>query len=211
MSSGSVFRSARSAHGTDPALPVIPTSLPEMDVVGKWRDGVPGAVAVFEGESGPDLAAAAERFGVDIPVLRKDFVVHPAMLREAADWGASAALLMVSVLGEAVGEYLRLSHHLGLDALVEVHDEAELEVALAAGPEIIGVNNRDLRDFSVDLGRTERLAALAPADIAMVAESGLASRADLDRLAGAGVCRFLIGETLMRADDIAAATRALTA
>mgnify|MGYP001164405186 CR=1 FL=1 len=69
MSSGSVFRSARSAHGTDPALPVIPTSLPEMDVVGKWRDGVPGAVAVFEGESGPDLAAAAERFGVDIPVL----------------------------------------------------------------------------------------------------------------------------------------------
>jgi indole-3-glycerol phosphate synthase len=90
-----------------------------------------------------------------------------------------------------------------------VHDEAELERALRLRSRLIGVNNRDLRDFSVDLGRTEALAGRVPPEVALVAESGLATRADLDRLAAAGVRRFLIGETLMRADDIAAATRAL--
>jgi indole-3-glycerol phosphate synthase len=97
----------------------------------------------------------------------------------------------------------------GMDALIEVHDEAELERALRLKSRLIGVNNRDLRDFSVDLGRTEALARLMPAGTAIVAESGLATKGDLDRLAEAGVHRFLVGETLMRQADVTAATRML--
>ncbi|HET8611157.1 MAG TPA: indole-3-glycerol-phosphate synthase TrpC, partial [Sphingomonas sp.] len=97
----------------------------------------------------------------------------------------------------------------GMDVLIEVHDEAELERALKRRSPLIGVNNRDLRDFSVDISRTERLARLMPEGIQIVAESGLASRAELDRLAEAGVRRFLIGETLMRQPDLEAATRAM--
>ena len=92
-----------------------------------------------------------------LPALRKDFVVHPAMLSEAADWGASAALLMVSVLGDQTGLYLTLARHLGLDALVEVHDEHELEVALGCGADIIGVNNRDLTTLDISLDNAPRL------------------------------------------------------
>lgn len=114
-----------------------------------------------------------------LPVLRKDFVVHPKMLEEAADWGAAAALLMVSVLGEVVGDYLRLARHYGLDALVEVHDEAELDIALAAGADIIGVNNRDLTTLSINLGNSPRLIAHARArgyEGLLVAESGYSKR-----------------------------------
>lgn len=148
---------------------------------------------------------------VNLPVLRKDFVVHPAMLREAADWGASAALLMVSVLGEAVGAYLRLAEHLGLDALVEVHDEAELEVALGAGARIIGVNNRDLKSLTIDLNTSPRLIRRARElgfGGVLVAESGYATPRDLDsvrELAGA----VLVGSSLAGSGDLAGATRAL--
>lgn len=148
---------------------------------------------------------------VDLPALRKDFVVHPAMLREAAEWGASAALLMVSVLGEAVGEYLSLTRQLGLDALVEVHDERELDLALASGAEIIGVNNRDLRTLEIDLGVSPRLIRRARdrgfAGV-LVAESGYRTPADL-----AGVRELadavLVGTSLAGSGDLAGSTRAL--
>lgn len=150
---------------------------------------------------------------VGVPVLRKDFVVHPAMLREAADWGASAALLMVSVLGEAVGEYLELAHRLGLDALVEVHDESELDLALAAGAGIIGVNNRDLTTLHIDLGVSPRLirrAREAGFGGLLVAESGYRTPADLVSVRGLADA-VLVGTSLAGSGDLTRAARELMA
>ncbi|WP_456829277.1 indole-3-glycerol phosphate synthase TrpC [Deinococcus sp. UYEF24] len=154
-----------------------------------------------------------------LPALRKDFVVHPAMLAQAADWGAAAALLMVSVLGEQTARYLRLARHLGLDALVEVHDEHELEIALASGAEIIGVNNRDLTTLSISLANAPRLIASARAQGytgLLVAESGYRSAADLVGLRGpAGLHRLadavLVGSSLAGSGDLTRAVRELLA
>jgi indole-3-glycerol phosphate synthase len=143
-------------------------------------------------------------------VLRKDFMVDPWQVTEARAIGADAILIIVAALDDtemAEIESAAVGH--GMDVLVEVHDEAELERALRLRSRLIGVNNRDLRDFTVDLGRTERLAGLMPEGTQIVAESGLAGKADLDRLAAAGIHRFLVGETLMRQADVAAATRML--
>ncbi|GAA5511515.1 indole-3-glycerol phosphate synthase [Deinococcus carri] len=148
---------------------------------------------------------------VALPALRKDFVVHPAMLREAADWGASAALLMVSVLGEAVGPYLEAAHHLGLDALVEVHDERELDLALACGAEIIGVNNRDLTTLAIDLAVSPRLirrAREAGFTGLLVAESGYRTPADLGGVRGLADA-VLVGTSLAASGDLTRAAREL--
>ncbi|GGM00040.1 indole-3-glycerol phosphate synthase TrpC [Deinococcus aerophilus] len=150
---------------------------------------------------------------VGLPVLRKDFVVHPAMLREAAEWGAAAALLMVSVLGEATAGYLAAAHHLGLDALVEVHDEHELDVALAAGARIIGVNNRDLTTLHIDLAVSPRLIRRARergfAGV-LVAESGYRSAGEIQAVRGlAGA--VLVGSSLAGSGDLARAARELMA
>ncbi len=160
---------------------------------------------------GDDAYLGAARDASTLPVLRKDFIVDPWQVAEARAIGADAILVIVAALDDAqMAEIEATAFAHGMDVLVEVHDEAELERALLMlRSRLIGVNNRDLRDFSVDLGRTEALAARMPPGVALVAESGLATRADLDRLMAAGVRRFLIGETLMRAPDIAAATRAL--
>ena len=150
---------------------------------------------------------------VGVPVLRKDFAVHPAMLREAADWGAAAALLMVSVLGEAVGEYLELAHHLGLDALVEVHDERELDLALAAGAEIVGVNNRDLTTLHIDLEVSPRLIRRARgAGFAglLVAESGYRTPDDLRTVRDLADA-VLVGTSLAGSGDLTRAARELMA
>ncbi|MFK7603117.1 indole-3-glycerol phosphate synthase TrpC [Deinococcus sp. SM5_A1] len=148
---------------------------------------------------------------VELPVLRKDFVVHPAMLREAAEWNASAALLMVSVLGEATGAYLEMAHHLGLDALIEVHDEAELEVALAAGARIIGVNNRDLKTLDIDLAVSPRLIWQARkrgfAGV-LVAESGYRTRQEVAEIRGLADA-VLVGSSLAGSGDLGAAARQL--
>jgi indole-3-glycerol phosphate synthase len=159
---------------------------------------------------GSDAFLTAARGACTLPVLRKDFMVDPWQVAEARAIGADAILIIVAALDDcrmAEIEAAAIDH--GLDVLVEVHDEAELDRALTLTSRLIGVNNRDLRDFSVDLGRTEALATRMPADAQIVAESGLASVADLDRLAAAGVHRFLVGETLMRQPDVAAATRKL--
>lgn len=150
---------------------------------------------------------------VSLPVIRKDFVVHPAMVREAADWGASAALLMVSVLGEATGPYLTLAEHLGLDALVEVHDEAELELALNLNPRIIGVNNRDLTTLHIDLSQSPRLIRLARergyAGV-LVAESGYSNARDLAELHDLADA-VLVGSSLAGSGNLAQAARELMA
>jgi indole-3-glycerol phosphate synthase len=163
----------------------------------------------------PSFQGAPEYLGLAraacaLPVLRKDFMFEPYQVAEARVWGADCILIILAAvtddearaLSDAAGVW-------GIDALVEVHDEAELGRALALRPSMIGINNRDLKTFVTDLGVTLRLAPRIPKDILVVAESGLASPADLESLADAGVTTFLIGESLMRQRDVAAATRAL--
>ncbi|WP_026369595.1 indole-3-glycerol phosphate synthase TrpC [Kallotenue papyrolyticum] len=146
------------------------------------------------------------------PLLRKDFVLDPYQVYEARAYGADAVLLIVAALEDALlRELLALSQALGMDALVEVHDETELERALAAGATVIGVNNRDLRTFYVDLATTERLAAhLTGCDRpVLVAESGIAGAADLARLRACQADAILVGEAIVTASDIAAKVREL--
>ena len=142
---------------------------------------------------------------VGLPVLRKDFTVSPAQIYEAKIIGADAVLLITALLdaGE-LKEYLAIAKSLGLDALTEVHDEAELVAALNAGAEIIGVNNRNLRDFTVDLTTSIRLKKLVPPGITFVAESGIKTRSDVAELESAGADAVLIGETLMRSGNVRA-------
>jgi indole-3-glycerol phosphate synthase len=150
------------------------------------------------------------RGAVDLPILRKDFLIDPYQVVEARTWGADAVLLIVAILGDRqLDEMLAAAREQGLDALVEIHDERELERALAAGAEIIGINNRDLRSFVTTLETAERLRPLVPASVIPVAESGIAGPADIARLRRAGFNTFLIGECLMRAPDPGAKLREL--
>ena len=139
---------------------------------------------------------------VSIPCLRKDFTVSEYMIYEAKLLGASAVLLICSILDESlVREYISVCDSLGLSALVETHDEREVESALCAGARVIGVNNRNLKDFSVDTGNSRRLRELIPPKVLFVSESGVSSAADVDALRKAGADAVLIGEALMRAPD----------
>ncbi len=139
---------------------------------------------------------------VSIPCLRKDFTVDEYMIYEAKLLGASAVLLICSILSAAqIRDYISLCDQLGLSALVEVHNQAEVFIALRAGARIIGVNNRNLRDFSVDTDNSRRLRELIPRDVLFVSESGVRDAADIAELVRIGVDAVLIGETLMRAED----------
>jgi indole-3-glycerol phosphate synthase len=140
---------------------------------------------------------------LSIPCLRKDFIVHEAQIFEAVVAGADAILLIVAALDQPTLEHLlEVAHTFQLDALVEVHDLPELERALATDARIIGVNNRNLKSFTVDLGTTEALAEEVPDDIILVAESGIKTPADAMRLAAAGADALLVGETLMRSGNV---------
>ncbi len=144
-----------------------------------------------------DIAAA-----VDIPCLRKDFTVDAYMIYQAKVLGASAVLLICSLLREAeIKDYIALCDTLGLSALVEAHDEDEVKMALNAGARVIGVNNRNLKNFSVDTENSKRLRALIPPDVLFVSESGVGSAQDVAELRAVGADAVLIGETLMRAAD----------
>ncbi len=152
----------------------------------------------------------AARAACALPVLRKDFMVDPWQVVEARSIGADAILIIVAALDDgAMAEIEAAALDRGMDVLVEVHDEAELERATRLHSRLIGVNNRDLKTFTTDLATTERLAQLAPEDALLVGESGIASHADCERLARSGVRSFLVGESLMRQDDVTAATRTL--
>jgi len=156
-----------------------------------------------------DLRAA--RTSATLPILRKDFIVDPYQLYEAAAAGADAILLIVAALDPSqLGSLLHEARALDLDALVEVHDERELEAALEVEADVLGINNRDLSDFTVDIERTYELLADIPAGKTVVSESGFSTRDQLDELERVGVDAVLIGETLMRARDIEAAVRGLT-
>ncbi|MEE8270772.1 MAG: indole-3-glycerol phosphate synthase TrpC [Alphaproteobacteria bacterium] len=161
----------------------------------------------FQGEDG-DLVAA--RAAVDLPVLRKDFMLDPYQVFEARALGADCILLILAALSDAqAGELAAAAAALGMDVLIEIHDGAELDRAVAVPSGVIGINNRDLKTLAVDLATTERLAQTIPADRLAVAESGLHGPGDLARMAAAGVTTVLVGESLMRQTDVAAATRAL--
>lgn len=139
---------------------------------------------------------------VKIPCLRKDFTVDEYMIYEAKTLGASAVLLICSILEEEqMAEYIGICDELGLSALAEAHDEAEVAMALRAGARMIGINNRNLRDFSVDTGNSTRLRKLIPQDVLFVSESGVGSADDVAALREAGADAVLVGETLMRAAD----------
>lgn len=159
---------------------------------------------------GHDSYLMAARAACDLPVLRKDFMVDPWQVAEARALGADAILIIVAALDDGLMaeiEAAAIDH--GMDALVEVHDAAEFDRALKLRSRLIGVNNRNLRDFTVDFARTYELADRAPAGCTFVAESGLGSKADLDAMAAHGVSCFLVGESLMRQVDVQAATRTL--
>ena len=159
---------------------------------------------------GDDSYLIAARAAVGLPVLRKDFMVDPWQVAESRALGADAVLVILAMMDDALAaELMAEARRLKLDALVEVHDEAELDRAGRLGADLIGVNNRDLRTFVTDLAVFERLAPRAPSGALLVAESGVATPADTARLRSAGARALLVGESLMREADVAAATRML--
>lgn len=161
----------------------------------------------FQGHE--DFLADA-RAAASLPVIRKDFMVDPWQVAEARAIGADAILIIVAALDDGLmAEVEAAAHERGMDCLVEVHDEAEMERAARLKSRLIGVNNRDLKRFVTDLAVTERLAPLAPEGTLLVSESGINTHADLQRLSRCGARTFLVGESLMRQVDVEAATRAL--
>jgi indole-3-glycerol phosphate synthase len=210
---------------------------PGISLIAEHKRRSPSAGTIRDGSTVEDIAAAYERGGAtalsiltepfhfggslddlraarsvsELPVLRKDFIVDPYQLYESAAAGADAILLIVAALEpQDLYDLLHEAGALDLDALVEVHDERELEVALEVEADVLGINNRSLSDFSVDIDRTYRLLSDVPAGKTVVSESGFSTRAQLDELEDVGVDAVLIGETLMRAVDIEAACRQLT-
>ena len=183
------------------------------EVVRAYQEAGARAVSVltegaYFGGSLDDLVEA--RGACDLPLLRKDFVVDDYQLLEARAAGADAVLLIVAALDTEHLEHLMgMASDLGMDTLVEVHDEEEVETAVESGAEVIGINNRNLHSLEVDLETTFRLLADVPAGTVVVAESGITEREDVERLEEAGVDAILVGETLMRADDPVRAVRDL--
>jgi len=188
-----------------PSKGIIAEDFPFLEIAKEYEEGGASAISVLtepefflgSGEYLKEIAAA-----VYIPVLRKDFIIDPYQIYEAKLWGAKAVLLICALLEqETLTSFLKTAKELSLDCLVEIHNEAEAEEAIAAGAHIIGINNRDLTTFNVDRGLSMRLRKLIPPKILTVAESGVKSSDDIRALKETGVDAVLIGESLMRSAD----------
>lgn len=217
-------RDLRSHLGTEPDIIAeikraspsrgwIRRDLDAAEVARSYAAGGACAVSVltenrFFGGTLGDLAEASA--GGGLPVLRKDFVLDEYMLAESRANGADLVLLIVGVLGGKTGEMVRLAEEYGLEALVEVHDEDELAIAVRVGATMIGINNRDLSSLRVNLGTSSRLLPMVPPGVIKVVESGISSRADVERFSSMGADAFLVGEALVRSSDPAEAIRKLT-
>lgn len=194
------------------AGPIVPD--PDVEsIAGEYKRGGAAAISIvaepefFRG-SRDWIPRASKTSG--LPVIMKDFVVEPSQIFRGVAAGADAVLLLASLLdAQQLSIFIGLLDELGCDALVEVHDDAELQRAIDAGARVIGVNNRDLKTFKVDLATSEKLAARIPKEAITVAESGIASHEDVQRLRSAGFDAFLVGESLLRQNDRAAAVRRL--
>ena len=192
-----------------PSKGLIAPDFPYLDIARDYERAGASAISCLTEPfwfKGRDEYLAEISNAVKIPVLRKDFTVDEYMIYQAKTLGASAVLLICSILSkEQLSEYLGIAHSLGLSALVEAHDEDEVRTALSVGAGIIGVNNRDLRTFTVDINNSARLRKLVPPEILFVSESGIKTAADIEALRSNGTNAVLIGETLMRSPDKKAA------
>ena len=188
-----------------PSKGMISEDFPYLDIAKEYEAAGASAISVL---TEPTMFLGERRFlkeisdSVGIPCLRKDFIVDEYMIYEAKTLGASAVLLIVSILSpEELGRFIRICHGLGMSALCEVHDASEIRVAAERGARVIGVNNRDLKDFTVDIRNSIALRNKIPMGTLFVAESGIGTREDVEMLEKAGVDAVLIGETLMRSKD----------
>jgi indole-3-glycerol phosphate synthase len=197
-----------------PSKGLIAEKFPYVEIAKEYENAGADAISVltepfyFQGRDG---YLTAIRKAVNIPLLRKDFVVDEYMVYEAKKIGADAILLICSILSKnQLQEYAGIANELGLSALVEAHDEREVEMAKSSGARIIGVNNRNLKDFTVDIDNSVRLRKLVPDEILFVSESGMKTRADIERLENNHTNAVLIGETFMRSTDKAAMLKELS-
>lgn len=188
-----------------PSKGLISPDFPYLDIARAYEDAGADCISVLTEPTmflGSDAYLREIAEAVSVPCLRKDFVVDEYMLYEAKLLGAKAALLICAITeGSRLGEYAAICDELGLTALVEAHDEREVRRALDAGARVVGVNNRDLRDFSVDPSRSRALRDMIPSGVLFVSESGVRDRGDVELLEAAGADAVLVGEALMRAPD----------
>lgn len=189
-----------------PSKGVIADHFPYLDIAKSYEDAGAAAISVL---TEPDFFLGDNRYlseireRVSIPLLRKDFIVDPYQIYESKILGADAILLICAVLDtETLRELTALAHSLGMSVLVETHTEDEIQSAVDAGATLIGINNRNLDTFEVNLDTTVNLRALIPHGVTVISESGIKNRDDIERLAASGVNGFLIGETLMRSSNI---------
>ena len=192
-----------------PSKGLIAPDFPYLDIASDYERAGASAISCLTEPfwfKGRDEYLAEISNAVKIPVLRKDFTVDEYMIYQAKTLGASAVLLICSILSkEQLSEYLGIAHSLGLSALVEAHDDGEVRTALSVGAGIIGVNNRDLRTFTVDINNSARLRQLVPPEVLFDSERGIKTAADIEALRSNGTNAVLIGETLMRSPDKKAA------
>jgi len=197
-----------------PSMGVLSDDYRPAEIAHAYADGGAAAISVLThmaGFGGRPEHIRAVRAASELPILRKDFVTDPFEVAEARACGADAVLLIVGALDRTqLKDLIAVARSRGVAALVEVHDEAESQAALEAGAQAVGVNHRNLRDFTVDLGLTERVRALVPKEIVLVAESGIHTAEDARRMREAGADAILVGEALMRSPDPSATIRELS-